>query len=105
MDVASCLICLLLVGQPPRSESPVEPEREAAGPLVNVNTPKARLTPDKLLTDGMTQPEREPLAGRPITLLEALSRTVGRARQLEVIRSYWRVALSVAEYNFSRDEF
>jgi hypothetical protein len=106
MAVATSLVCCLLLTQPPPGTRPAPPvQEEAAGPLVPVPTHLPRQTPEQMMADGLKPLDEQPLPGRPVSLLDALSRTVGRARQLDMIRNYWRVAIATAEYHFRRDEF
>ena len=123
MQAASCLICWCLLAQLPPGRTPAPPAQddsareepaqaaeasqagEAAGPLVPVNTPRPEMSPPRLMAAALTPPERQPLEGRPLPLLEVLTRVSGRSRQLEAVRSYWKVTAAVAAYHFARDEY
>jgi len=67
-------------------------------PLVPIQSAEHRTSPADMVAQGLTLPEGATLAGRPLTLLKALSAVpVGRS-QLDVTHAYWRLAGAVAEY-------
>jgi len=74
-------------------------------PLVPIQSTQRRTSPADMVTQGLTLPEGATLAGRPLTLLEALSTaSVGR-KQLDVTHAYWRLAVGVAEYRVRWEQY
>lgn len=109
MNFAACLLSVLMTGQLPAGRTATPPasseDPAAAGPLVPVNAPQIRLTAPRLLAAAMTPPEIEPLAGRAMPLLEVLTRTPNRLRQIEAVQAYWALTAAVGEYHFARTEY
>src|SRR5687768_1654576 len=101
-----CLILCCLLTQSPRGSAvpPARDESPATRPLVPVEQRKPKLTPPFLVTESLTPLAEEPLAGRPLPLLEALTRSGTRIRQLAAVQAYWTLASAVAEYHFCRQE-
>ena len=59
---------------------------------------------EALLSTAQTAPRENPLEGRPLSLLEALTVATGdRPRQLVIARGYWKLAAAQAEFNWSAD--
>jgi|GEM_PF-746971 len=50
----------------------------------------------QLVADCFHLPPKELLSGRPVTLLEAISRASDRQQQLQVVRAYWQTARATA---------
>ena len=60
--------------------------------------PAARASAAEIVAGAFAAPDSGTLAGRPLTLLEALASARDRARQLAVVHKYWRLAEAVGEY-------
>jgi hypothetical protein len=107
MELGCLIVCYCLLSQQSPPRSPVPPARDespTAGPLVPVEQRKPKLTPPRLVAEALAAPEQDPLAGRPVPLLEVLSRSGPRPRQLAAVQSYWSLACAVGEYHFLRRE-
>jgi hypothetical protein len=57
----------------------------------------------EIVVQAMQLPAGSPVVGQPMTLLAALGSTADRSQQLKVVRAYWRLVQSAAEYSFCRD--
>jgi hypothetical protein len=58
-----------------------------------------------LMSQGLAAPKESALAGRPTTLLELIGRFgTDRARQVSVVRGYWKLSAAQADYNWAADE-
>lgn len=107
MTVGCLIVCWSLLSQQavPRSDVPATSHEPAtAGPLVPVDPRKPKLSPPKLVADSLAPLGQEPLIGRPLPLMEVLTRSALRPRQLAAVQAYWALAAAVGEYNFSRQE-
>ena len=69
------------------------------------SAPGRRISPEEQVSAALVLPEGEPVAGRPLTLVDALSTARDRAARLAVTHAYWELARAVAEYRFSFDEY
>ena len=56
-----------------------------------------------MVADAVRLPAGAAVTGQPLTLLAALSPTVDRRGQLEIVRAYWRLFEAVAEYRYALD--
>lgn len=59
--------------------------------------------PTEIVAEAMMLPVGSVVAGQPVTLLNALGSTADRSRQLQIVRTYWRLTQSVALYHFCHD--
>ncbi len=80
-------------GLAPPIASKAEPE---AGPA-------ARASAAEIVAGAFAAPDSGTLAGRPVTLLEALASARDKARQLAAVHKYWRLAEAVGEYAAQRE--
>jgi hypothetical protein len=63
-----------------------------------------KLRPPQIVAEALTTPEKGALAGTPVSLLSALSRTTDRQQQLAIARAYWKLATAQAEYRWALDQ-
>ena len=78
-----------------KGESAAAPTSSAAG-----KAPRYRLNPPEMVAEALMLPAGNALTGQPLTLLRVLSSTPDRRRQLELTKTYWRLAQAVANYHF-----
>lgn len=86
------------------AERPAKTEADTpAAETLPASVPPARrqLTPPEMVAEALVMPPGSRLAGRPLSLLAALSSTTDRRHQLEVAHAYWRLTEAVAAYHFS----
>ncbi|MEN6407088.1 MAG: hypothetical protein ABFC77_11525 [Thermoguttaceae bacterium] len=62
-----------------------------------------RRRPPELIAEAMSLPAGSALTGQPLTLLSAVSSTMDRREQLEMVRSYWQLVQAVGDYRFCLD--
>jgi hypothetical protein len=60
--------------------------------------------PPDILAQALARPAEAALAGKPITLLTAISRSTDRQQQLRIARAYWRLATAQADYHWALDQ-
>ena len=60
----------------------------------------ARATSDQLVADALALPIDGSITGRPISLLTAVAAVRDRARQLEAVHAYWRLAEAIGDYRY-----
>ena len=111
MQVAGIIIGCVLFGQVPDAVLPPlsEPARgapadlQSVAPLDTSTTANAvkRRRPPELVDEAVHLPDGSAIAGRPLTLLDALGSTFDRRRQYEIVQAYWRLAEATAEYHYS----
>ncbi len=70
-------------------------------PLVPIHSPHPRRSPADVVAKALELPDEAGLAGRPLALVDALSRAASRREQLEVTHAYWDLAEAVAEYRIA----
>jgi hypothetical protein len=80
-------------------DDPAQPKQ--LEPLGNV--PKQRLRPPELLAEALATPSEGALAGQPVELVQALSRSADRSQQLRIAQAYWRLATAQAAYHWALD--
>lgn len=86
---------------PSAPASPKEPPKaKAEVPEAPAKTESARrpLPPD-MVSQILKLPQGTKLAGRPLTLLDALANAFDRTQRLAVTHAYWHLANALAEYN------
>jgi hypothetical protein len=81
-----------------KGESAAAPTTSAAG-----KAPRYRLNPPEMVAEALMLPAGSALTGQPLTLLRVLSSTPDRRRQLQLTKTYWRLAQAVANYHFCRN--
>jgi hypothetical protein len=102
---------------PPRQPAPsLNTSPSAQPPLVPLNRVKPessdngepprqrRATPPEMIAEAIAPPQGTPLKGRPLSLLDALSRLSEPSQRLAVTRAYWRLAAAVAQFHFRQEE-
>jgi hypothetical protein len=87
MHIAGMILGCLLLGQ--ASDAP--------------NATQNRVQPPEMVAKAMQLPTGITVSGQPVTLVNALSSTMDRRQQLEITRTYWRLAQAVAEYHYCLD--
>ncbi len=89
--------------------SPIPPPRAAqdAAPspgwsAADAGTGAGRNRPDasQMVAEALSRPANGPVAGQPLTVLQALSAIRDRGRQLEIMLAYWRLVEAVAVDHF-----
>jgi hypothetical protein len=60
-----------------------------------------KLRPPELLAEAISSPQNGRLKGRPIALVDVLSKTTDRAAQVKAATDYWRLAIAQAQYHFA----
>ena len=119
MQVAGMILGWMLLGQasdavlPPLSEPPrkepavlqplIASDVTRAIPPASIDASRNPRRPPELVDEAIRLPADSALTGRPLTLLGALGSTRERRRQLEIVRAYWRLVETAAEYRFSLD--
>jgi len=95
----------LTAAETPRGDQ-VVPSDQVDSPAAQgvVESAEDGRTPPEMVAHALALPDRATLAGRPLSLLEALSRAGNRSQQVEVTHAYWRLTMAVAEYHASLDE-
>jgi len=78
-----------------KGESAPAPATSAAA-----KAPRYRLNPPEMVAEALMLPAGSALTGQPLTLVRVLSSTPDRRRQLELTKTYWRLAQAVAGYHF-----
>jgi hypothetical protein len=56
-----------------------------------------------VVAKALTPPTGSTLAGQPLTLVNALRATSDRSQQLQIVRTYWRLTQTVADYRYCFD--
>lgn len=117
MQIAGMVLGCLLLGQSPDAflSPPVSVDRGAPAELEPIRAgsdaheqPKSlatkpmptRLQAPEMVADAMLLPSGSTITGQPWTLVSVLSSTPDRRQQLELTRTYWRLAQAVADYHF-----
>lgn len=80
--------------------TPEDPSR----PLVDVKRPTQRVSARELVAEALAVPKSGSLAGRPVSLVTALT-SASRGQHLEAARLYWKLVASVAEHHYALDEY
>jgi hypothetical protein len=62
-----------------------------------------RRRPPEMVAEAIRLPGGDAVAGKPVTLLAAVSSAFDRRQQLEIVLAYWRLAQAVAEYHYCLD--
>jgi len=75
-----------------------------SGLLLPLSKAKSVTVGGELITQGLVPPKGVSLPGRPLTLLEAVSRSGDRQQQLRTARIYWRLATAQIDYYWAIDE-
>jgi hypothetical protein len=102
MGLYSLLLGTLLVGQANAASGPnlanvtSKASGDSAAPAKGL-MPRRPVTPE-LVAASFGISVGGTLAGRPLTLLEALGTTTDRSQQLAITHAYWRLAAAVGEY-------
>lgn len=86
------LSCLILSGM-------LLAQTPAGGTVHAAPAPAKRLEASDVVAATVKLPADSTILGRPVTLLETLSAARDPARQLEVIRAYWRLSAAMGEYH------
>ena len=60
-----------------------------------------RATATQLVADALTLPPGNTIGGRPVSLLSVVATAPQRARQIEAVHAYWRLAEAVGDYHFA----
>jgi hypothetical protein len=91
MSMATMWLGCVLIGQ---ALNPAPPPGAAA---------PARMRPPEMVAAAVQLPAGSAIVGQPYSLLSAVGSTMDRRRQIEIVRAYWRLFQTVAEYRFSLD--
>ena len=76
---------------------------QSSDPTASAEPGPTRPTPPTMVADALAIPAQEGIAGQPIALATVLSDTIDGARQQQIVRAYWRLAETVADYGFHAD--
>ncbi|HZZ74112.1 MAG TPA: hypothetical protein VFE24_17800 [Pirellulales bacterium] len=71
--------------------------------LIPLRSRSGSNTPAEVIDHALHPAANLQLPGRPLTLIEVLSRTSDRSQQLKATKAYWRLALAEAEYYWRAD--
>jgi hypothetical protein len=90
--------------QPIGSVAAGDPNK-AASDLVDPASAAASMAAADLLNHALTPPKASPLAGSPLTLLQAIAPfAANRAAQLAIARAYWKLSAAQGDYNWAVEE-
>ncbi len=85
--------------EPWPQRQPASPRQPAAtlAPPADVQSGAPATSASSLVAQYFYVPSKEILPGKPVMLLEAVSRSFDRQQQLQIVRAYWRTARATAD--------
>ena len=86
------------------ASTPRENNSRTTQPPIPDSTRSAANLSAALLSRALALPEKNALAGRPLSLPEALGRAPSSSQRLEIASLYWKLALALADYHWALDE-
>jgi hypothetical protein len=112
MHIAGMILGCLLLGQAsdatfaPAAGQPIRQVEQATaltplapnGPTTGAR--QGRRQPPEMVAEAIVLPSGSKITGQPMPLLNIIKLSTDRRQQLEMVRGYWRLAQSVAEYRF-----
>jgi len=101
MQLTAVVFGYLVLGQASSAGAWV-PVGEPSGAQA-VAVPQQRPQAPQLVAEALNLPPRSAVAGRPISLLTAVSAAGDPRQHLEIVRSYWRLVEAVCIYHFCMD--
>ncbi len=69
--------------------------------LGQVETAPRRLRPPELLADALSGPHEGRMPGKPLPLIDALSRATDREQQRQIAAAYWRLSIAQAQLHYA----
>jgi hypothetical protein len=97
MSMTITMLGCLLIGQALNPSTPASPLAPTTPAL------PSRSRTGEMVAAAVQLPSGSAIGGQPYSLLSAVSSTVDRRQQIEIVRAYWRLFEAAAEYRYSWD--